>query len=156
MDRLIIQALNMPIAGSFKTQADEGIKLAGSTSTQTSGSSNGSGYVYYGTYLYFSSAVLTFTGSLNEDETLYINNQSIQVINNQFTYDLNAPNVFNSELNNNNSSDTSTNNSTSSNNSSNSSTSITKTYNIEIYRNNVPIAGETIIITRGVPNVNFK
>ncbi|MBO6073434.1 hypothetical protein J6P59_07635 [bacterium] len=152
MDRLIIQALNMPIAGSFETQADEGIKLAGSTSTQTSGSSNGSGYVYYGTYLYFSSAVLTFTGSLNEDETLYINNQPIQVINNQFTYDLNAPNVFNSQLNNTNSSDTSTNNSTS----SNSSTSITKTYNIEIYRNNVPIAGETIIITRGVPNVNFK
>ena len=148
MSRISIQASNMPIASSFKTVADNGYFIQGSNSTASSGSNNGSGFINAGTYLYYSTATLTFTGTTNEEDTLEVNNQPISVINNQFTYTLAAPSVFNT------SSDSTQNNNH--NSSVNNNSSISKTYDIEIYKNNVPIFEETIVITRGVPNINFK
>ncbi|MBO6072712.1 hypothetical protein J6P59_03685 [bacterium] len=135
----------MPVAGSFQLEPDNGYLIKGSNQTTTSGSNNGSGFINAGTYLYYSSALLTFTGNMSEEDTLEINNQPISVINNQFTYNLTAPSVFDNTTNNTNSSSSNTNNS-----------SISKTYNIEIYKNTIPIFEETVVITRGVPNVNFK
>ncbi|MBQ5544016.1 MAG: hypothetical protein IIT97_03725, partial [Mycoplasmataceae bacterium] len=145
LNRINIQALPMPVAGSFQLEPDNGYLIKGSNQTTTSGSNNGSGFINAGTYLYYSSALLTFTGNMSEEDILEINNQPISVINNQFTYNLTAPSVFDNTTNNTNSSSSNTNNS-----------SISKTYNIEIYKNSIPIFEETVIITRGVPNVNFK
>ena len=145
INRINIQALPMPVAGSFQLEPDNGYLIKGSNQTTTSGSNNGSGFINAGTYLYYSSALLTFTGNMSEQDILEINNQPISVINNQFTYNLTAPSVFDNTTNNTNSSSSNTNNS-----------SISKTYNIEIYKNSILIFEESVVITRGVPNVNFK